>query len=504
VELNTRREAEGLSVFANPRNATAGSLKLLDSREVAKRPLDAVWYGVGEVDGLDFATHTDLLHTLKTLGFRPPPAFWESRTITDVEQALDENEAARSTYPFEMDGAVVKVNQRNLYEELGSTAKSPRWAIAYKYEPEQAETRLKDITIQVGRTGVLTPVAELEPVPVSGTVVRRATLHNWDEMARKDIRVGDTVIIEKAGEIIPAVVRVLTGKRPDDARALPPPTHCPECGGEVIQREGEVAFRCNNPTCSAKSESWIRHFVGRRAMDIDTLGSELIKVLLEQALIATPADLFTLHEKRDRLLALERLGDKSVDNLLQAIEDAKDRDLWRLIHALGIPMVGERTAQQLEEHFESLQALQSADPDRLQAIPDIGEKMAIAIPEYLQRPATMQLIEQLQMAGVNMDRKNTAPINTESPLAGKTVVLTGTLDQMTRNEAKEWLRRQGANVTGSVSKNTDLLIAGRDAGSKLRKATDLGIEIWSEADLLQAQSAPSDPDEKPAQGEMFN
>ena len=483
ADLNQRRQAEGLAVFANPRNATAGTLKLLDSREVARRPLDAVWYGVGALDGIAFDTHEELLRRLKELGFRPPPFIRICNDIDEVEHALDANEAGRADYPFEMDGAVVKVNQRALYDELGSTAKSPRWAMAYKYEPEQAETRLRDITIQVGRTGVLTPVAELDPVRISGTTVSRATLHNWDEMKRKDIRVGDTVVIEKAGEIIPAVVNVVQEKRPPDARPLPPPDTCPVCGAPVSRRAGEVAYRCENPQCPAKSESWIRHFVSRRAMDIDHLGSELIKVLLDRGLISNPADLFTLPEKKDELLSLDRMGGKSVNNLLQALEDAKTRDLWRIIHGLGVPMVGERTAQQLEERFASLDELIDADPDTLAGLPDIGEKMADAIHGFFQRDDTRALIRRLREAGVDLTRKSAPPAETDSPVAGKTVVLTGSMDSMTRDEAKERLRRLGATVTGSVSKKTDILITGADAGSKLDKAEKNGVAIWDEDDL---------------------
>ncbi len=486
AKLNDQRESEGHAVFANPRNATAGSLKLLDSREVARRPLDAVWYGLGAMDGIEFETHSGLLEQLTKLGFKTPPSFWTCRDIEEVISALEENEQKRSEYPFEMDGAVVKIDQRHLYEEMGSTAKSPRWAMAYKYEPEQAETLLKDITIQVGRTGVLTPVAELEPVQVSGTTVSRATLHNWEEMERKDIRIGDTVVIEKAGEIIPAVVRVVKEKRPHGAAPLPTPTTCPACGSPVVKREGEVAWRCEHPGCPAKSQSWIRHFVGRRAMDIDHMGEEIVKTLLEEELIATPADLYRLHDSKSQLLEMERMGEKSVENLLQAIEDSKDRELWQLLHGLGIPMVGERTAQQLEDHFADLDELMQADRETLVVIPDIGEKMADAIRDYLAKETTRTLIQELREAGVNLKRKQEPVTATDTPLSGKTVVLTGTLEEMTRNEAKELLRKLGAIVTGSVSKKTDLVVAGPGAGSKRAKAESLGIEIWSEQDLLQA------------------
>jgi DNA ligase (NAD+) len=487
-KLNEEREASGQAVFANPRNACAGSLKLLDPSLVAKRPLDAVWYGTGELQGIDFDTHLGMLEQLKKAGFITPSWTRECADIDEVEQALNENLEGRHDYPFEMDGAVVKINERNLYDELGSTAKSPRWAMAYKYEPEQVETLLKDITIQVGRTGVLTPVAELEPVSVSGTTVSRATLHNWNELRRKDVRVGDTVVIEKAGEIIPAVVKVVTDKRPQDARPTPEPEACPVCGGPVEQRDGEVAIRCANPSCPAKSESWLRHFVGRRAMDIDHLGEELIKVLLDNGLIEGIADLYDLHQRKEDLLNLERMGQKSADNLLEAIEASKQQDLWRLIHGLGIPHVGERTAQMLEEHYDSLDGLMAASSSDLEAIPDIGPIVAEAIVAFFQREEVENLITALRENGVNMQSRRSPPQETDSPLAGKTVVLTGSLSELTRNEAKEKLRALGANVTGSVSSKTDLLIAGESAGSKLDKARNLGIEVWDEARMMKELS----------------
>lgn len=498
LALNQQREEDGLAPFANPRNSAAGSLKLLDSKEVAKRPLDAVWYGVGECRGIEFATHRDLLNGCKKFGLRVPPLTRDCEDIEAVIQALDENLNARHEYAFEMDGAVVKVNQRNLYDELGSTAKSPRWAMAYKYEPEQVETKLRSITIQVGRTGVLTPVAELEPVSVSGTTVSRATLHNWDEIQRKDVREGDTVVIEKAGEIIPAVVKVLTEKRPEDTQPFSEPTECPVCKQSVAKREGEVAWRCENPTCPAKSLSWIRHFVGRRAMDMDHLGEELIKVLLDAELIKDPSDLYQLHTQKDAFLKLERMAEKSVNNVIKSIEDSKDNDLWRLIHGLGIPQVGERTAQALEEQFESLDELAAASVETLEEIPDIGPIVAASISSYFQNDLQQAFVQRLKDAGVRFSRKQTLPKITENPLSGKTVVLTGSLTQLTRDEAKDLLKKLGAKATGSVSKKTEILIAGEAAGSKLSKAQSLGIEIWSEQDLVDCI-----PKENPETGQQL-
>jgi len=488
-KLNLERQNAGQNVFANPRNAAAGSLKLLDSRTVAQRPLDAIWYGVGETRGIGFDTHLDLLNTLKDLGFRTPGLTWTCQSAAELEHALLDLQNQKNDYPFEMDGAVIKVNERKYYDDLGSTAKSPRWAIAYKYEPEQAETRLLDITVQVGRTGVLTPVAELEPVLVSGSTVSRATLHNWEEMERKDIRIGDTVLIEKAGEIIPAVVRVLPEKRPSDALALPPPTECPACGGPVARREGEVAWRCDNPACPAKGLSRLKHFVSRRCMDIDNVGEELLKALLTEGLIREPADLYRLREQRDTLLNLERMAEKSVDNLLNGIENSKDRDLWRLIHALGIPQVGERTAQSLEEHFDSLDALAEATEDILTAIPDIGPIVAKSIVSFFALPENEQHLQRLREAEVNFTRQAKAPDTAEGPLSGKIVVITGTLPTLSRDEAKDLLRKLGATVTGSVSSKTDILLAGGEAGSKLAKAQKLGIPVWDEA-RLHSLTAP--------------
>jgi len=497
--LNAERQEQGLAVFANPRNAAAGSLKQLDPRLVAKRPLDAVWYGVGELRGIQFDTHEALLAALKGFGLRAPEQIWRCTDMDEVEAALKAIRDGKDAYAYEMDGAVIKVNERGLYDDLGSTAKSPRWAVAYKYEPEQVETLLKAVTLQVGRTGVITPVAELEPVAVSGTTVSRATLHNWDEMGRKDIRVGDTVVIEKAGEIIPAVVRVVLEKRPPDAAPIPPPTACPACGSPVSRREGEVAWRCDNPACPAKSLSGLKHFVSRRAMDIDSIGEELLRSLLKEGLVTHPADLYTLKDKRAELLGLDRMAEKSVENVLSGIEQSKGAELWRVIHALGIPQVGERTAQSLEERFATLEELTGADETTLTAIPDIGPIVARCILDYFAMPENQVFVEQLRAAGVNLARKQSAAPPPDSPLAGKTVVLTGSLSQLTRDEAKDLLRRLGATVTGSVSAKTHLLIAGEEAGTKLEKAQKLGIEIWSETDLLRHL-----PAEKPlAQGLLF-
>lgn len=506
VRLNAQREAEGLSTFANPRNACAGTMKMLDPRIVALRPLDAVLYATGELTGTSYETHTAMLESLKTYGFRTPDRVWQTADPRELGSILEEILALKSSYPYEMDGAVMKVNQRELYDQLGSTSKSPRWAMAYKYEPEQAETVLRDITIQVGRTGVLTPVAELEPVEVSGTTVSRATLHNWEEMTRKDIRVGDTVLIEKAGEIIPAVVRVIPEKRPLGAELLAEPTICPACGEPVSRREGEVAWRCTNVRCPAQARSWILHFASRRCMDIEGLGESLVDVLLEQGLIEHPADLYDLHERRASLLSLERMGEKSVANLLQGIEESKQRELWRLLHAMGIPHVGERMAQTLAQEFGSIDALMRADHERLISIHDVGDVVVEEIRVFFDRADTQDFLQRLSSAGVQMadpaPHAQSSDEQVASEFAGKTVVLTGSLESMSRNEAGDKLRDLGANVTGSVSSKTDILIAGEKAGSKLAKAEKLGIRVMTETEMLRSLE-PTRTEPKDEQGAFF-
>ncbi|MBI3986517.1 MAG: NAD-dependent DNA ligase LigA, partial [Lentisphaerae bacterium] len=338
VRLNRERREAGEEDFANPRNAAAGSLKLLDSRLVARRPLDAVFYGFGQAEGAEFPTHMELLQGLKAMGLKTAPRFWHCRDLATVIRALDELKALRHDFSFEIDGAVIKVNERGLYERLGATAKSPRWAIAFKYQPERAETRLSNISVQVGRTGVLTPVAELEPVLLAGSTINRATLHNEDDIARKDIRIGDTVIVEKAGEVIPAVVAVNTARRTGRERAFKMPDRCPACGEPVSRRENEVAWRCENLQCPAQQKRWLRHFASRGAMDIEGLGSALVEQLVDAKLVGDPSDLYTL--KHEPVAALERMAEKSAQNLLDGIEASRHRDFWRALFALGIRHVG--------------------------------------------------------------------------------------------------------------------------------------------------------------------
>lgn len=479
AKLNQQRQDAGLEPFANPRNACAGSLKQLDPREVAKRPLDAIFYGTGELKGIRFDTHEKMLATLKGYGLRITPSHWRCATIGEIRDQLDVLENMRHEFPFEMDGGVIKVNERRLYEELGFTAKSPRWAVAYKYEPEQAETTLLSISIQVGRTGVLTPVAELAPVQLAGTTVKRATLHNEDEIRRKDIRIGDKVIIEKAGEIIPAVVRVATEKRTGAERDFTMPSACPVCGSEVEKREGEVALRCINLQCPAQVKNWIAHFASRGAMEINGLGESLVEQLVDSGLVKNPAELYSL--KKVEVLGLERMGEKSAENLVKGIEESKRRPFERVLFGLGIRHVGKGAAIILANEFKTIDALMAADPGRLETIRDIGPIVAKSVADYFNSPAARETIGLLRSAGVNFRQETTGSTN---ELEGLTFVLTGSLETMTREEGGEKIRSRGGKVSSGVSKNTSYLVAGENAGSKLEKAEELGVTILDEAQFI--------------------
>ena len=479
AKLNEHRQEAGLEPFANPRNACAGSLKQLDPREVSKRPLDAIFYATGELDGISFDTHEQMLLSLGNYGLRITPNYWLHESIETVLDRLDELENMRHAFPFEMDGGVIKVNERRLYEPLGYTAKSPRWAVAYKYEPEQVETTLHAISIQVGRTGVLTPVAELEPVQLAGTTVKRATLHNEDEIRRKDIKVGDRVIVEKAGEIIPAVVRVVTDKRTGSEQEFTMPTACPVCGGDVEKREGEVALRCINLQCPAQVKNWLTHFASRSAMDINGLGESLVEQLVDSGLVKNPAELYSL--TKAEVLGLERMGEKSADNLIKGIEESKKRPFERVLLGLGIRHVGKGAAMLLAKAFKNIDALMTADSEQLESIRDIGPIVGRSLVDYFQSPDTCAVIDRLQKAGVRFEQEKKSG---STELEGLIFVLTGTLDTMTRDEAGEKIRARGGTVSSSVSKNTSYLVAGESAGSKLDKAEALGVTVLSEEQLI--------------------
>ena len=482
ARLNEQRQEAGQEPFANPRNAAAGSLKLLDSRIVAQRPLATVFYALGQAEGMEFATHEALITSLRELGFNATPKFWTCPGIDVVLDRLDELEAMRHEFPFEMDGAVIKVDQRNLYPDLGATAKSPRWQIAFKYEPERAETTVKAITVQVGRTGVLTPVAELEPVLVAGSTVGRATLHNADDIQRKDIRVGDRVLIEKAGEVIPAVVSVISAARSGKEEVFEMPAACPVCGGSVSQREGEVALRCENLQCPAQIKRWLRHFASRGAMDIGGLGESLVEQLVDAGLVHDPADLYAL--EAEHVADLERMAEKSARNLADGIAASRKRDFWRAIFALGIRHVGARSAQTLEEHFPDIDALAGANAEALEEIPDIGPIVAAAIVDFFAHERNRDVIARLRAAGVSLARpKSTGPVSDR--LTGMTFVLTGGLEALTRDEAGEKIRVRGGKVSSSVSKKATYVVAGSDPGSKLAKARALGVQVLDEQAFLR-------------------
>ena len=481
AELNASRQESGDEPFANPRNAAAGSLKLLDPKAVDKRPLDAVFYGVGELNGISFESHVELISALREMGLRTTPKHWQCGTIEEVLTALDALEALRYSFSFEMDGGVIKVDRRALHAVLGSTAKSPRWVVAFKYEPERAESIVKEITIQVGRTGVLTPVAELEPTSVAGSVIKRATLHNMKEIERKDIRIGDRVLIEKAGEVIPAVVEVLKDERSGKERKFASPADCPVCAGPVTQREDEVALRCENLQCPAQIKRWLRHFSARGAMDIEGMGDVLVDQLVDEGMVKNPGDLYGLTGKD--IAKLDRMAEKSAENVIRGIDASRGRELWRVIFALGIRHVGSRSAQVLEEHLGSMDALMSAESDKLEEIPDIGPIVAASIREFFGQERVQELVQRLKDAGLSMAMGHVDL--GDGPLTGKTLVLTGTLEEMTREEAGQKIRELGGKVSSSVSGKTTYVVAGENAGSKLSKAEKLGVAILSEREFLR-------------------
>jgi DNA ligase (NAD+) len=481
AELNAARTGAGSEPFANPRNATAGSLKLLDPSAVAQRPLAVAFYAVGEWTGDRPPTHVALLDRLAGFGFQTFAQRWGCPTIETVLEALEELRALQATLPYEIDGGVIKVNERDLHERLGSTSKSPRWAVAYKYAAERVETTLKDISIQVGRTGVLTPVAELEPVHVSGTVVSRATLHNAEEIQRKDIRIGDRVIIEKAGEIIPAIVAVQKearkGRRLGRFRM---PDRCPVCAEPAVRQESEVALRCENLQCQAQIKRWIAHYAARGAMNIDGLGESLIDQLIDRDLVKNPADLYDLTAAY--LSDLERMAARSAAKLIAGIEASKERELWRLIFGMGIRHVGARSAQALANALLTLDAIANAGEDALERIPDIGPVVAKSIRVFFAADHTITLLERLRDAGVSPQ----SPEPTDGgSLDGKTLVLTGSMQSMTRDEATQAIQSRGGSVSSSVSPKTDYVVAGTDAGSKLAKAKALGIDVLNEKSFIE-------------------
>ncbi|EAD9506282.1 NAD-dependent DNA ligase LigA [Listeria monocytogenes] len=485
-KLNEIREEEGQMLFANPRNAAAGSLRQLDTKIAASRNLDIFLYAVADFGEMGVETHSAGLDMLETLGLKVNKERRLCNSLEEVYAYIEEWTEKRAGLAYDIDGIVLKLNNLEQQRKMGNTVKSPRWSIAYKFPAEEVPTKLLDIELNVGRTGVITPTAVLEPVRVAGTTVSRASLHNEDLITEKDIRIGDTVLIKKAGDIIPEVIKSITEKRSGSEEPFHMPKNCPACDSELVRLEEEVALRCINPKCPAQIKEGLIHFVSRNAMNIDGLGEKVIIQLFSQHLIKDVADLFFL--SKEKLLELERMGEKSVTNLLASIQASKQNSLEKLLFGLGIRHVGAKAAKSLAIHFDTMDNLKVADKETLTSINDIGEKMADSIVTYFANEEVHDLLEELKRAGVNMTY--TGPkledmSEEELVFAGKTVVLTGKLEKLTRNDAKALIESLGGNVSGSVSKKTDVVVAGSDAGSKLAKAEELAIPIWSEEDLIE-------------------
>lgn len=484
--LNKVKAEKGEEPFANPRNAAAGSLRQLDPRIAASRNLDIFLYNIGNSREINVDSHSEGLDYLDRLGFKTNKERKKCANIDEVIEYVHNWTEKRPQLSYEIDGIVIKVDSFAQQESLGTTAKSPRWSIAYKFPAEEVVTRLIDIELSVGRTGVVTPTAILEPVRVAGSTVQRASLHNEDLIREKDIKIGDQVVIKKAGDIIPEVVRALIDSRTGAETEFNMPETCPECDSELVRLEDEVALRCINPKCPAQIREGLIHFVSRDAMNIDGMGEKVISQLFAEKLIHDVADIYKL--TREQLLDLERMGEKSVGNLLRAIEASKTNSLEKLLFGLGIRHVGAKAAKTLAMHFEHIDKLAVATYEELTAINEIGDKMADSVVAYFEQEEVNELLQELREAGVNMEYTGPRPVSnedSETVFAGKTVVLTGKLERLSRNEAKEKIELLGGKVAGSVSKKTDIVIAGEDAGSKLNKAQELGIEIWNEEKLFE-------------------
>ena len=482
--MNELARARGEKVFVNPRNAAAGSLRQLDARITAARPLSAFFYGVGVLEGIPApARQSELLELLRSKGLPVSP---EARTVEGIAACLAyyrEIGERRSSLPYQIDGVVYKLDSRTDQERLGFVSRAPRWAIAHKFPPDEAFTVVKDISFQVGRTGALTPVARLEPVFVSGVTVSSVTLHNIDEVHRKDVRVGDTVVVRRAGDVIPEVVSVVQDKRPPGAQPLELPERCPVCQSQVLRAAGEAVARCTGGfTCRAQRQEALRHFASRRALDIEGLGDKLIEQLVEHDVVRTPADLYALTTAQ--LAQLERMGEKSAANLITAIDRSRRTTRPRLLYALGIREVGEATALALARHFASLERLMEADEEAIQQVPDVGPVVAAHVAAFFALEDHRRVIKALREQGVSWPEMP-SPSQTELPLAGRTFVITGTLEAMTREQAEEALAAQGAKVVGSVSRKTSFVVAGSEAGSKLTRARELKVAVLDEQQFLE-------------------
>ncbi len=483
-KMNEERETKGLSLFANPRNATAGTVRQLESKVTAQRRLDYFAYGLLQNGRTYFDRHSKTLDALNAAGLKVNP---NRKLVHSMEQVWDfirQWEGKRDSLPYEIDGIVVKVDRVALQDELGFTGKAPRWAIAYKYAARAGITKLEDIRVQVGRTGKLTPVAELAPVSIGGTTVRNATLHNMDEIERLDVKIGDWVQVERGGDVIPKVAKVIADKEhPRGHKTFHMPEVCPVCGTKVVRTEGEVDYRCVNANCPAKLRETILHFASRGVMNIDGMGEALVNQLTERGLVKDVADIYKLTKKD--LLSLERFADKSAQNILDEIENSKKLPLERVIYGLGMRFVGERTAQFLAEHFGSMEALERASQEELQDVNEVGPRIAESIVEFFNLPANRRLVERLRAAGLTLSGQKK---ERGTKLAGKTFVLTGTLAKYTRDQAKKMIEDAGGKVTGSVSKQTDYVVVGTDAGSKLDKANQLGVKVIDEREMEKLAS----------------
>ncbi|KIS03547.1 NAD-dependent DNA ligase LigA [Paucilactobacillus wasatchensis] len=489
AKLNEQREAQGQPVFANPRNAAAGSLRQLDPRVTANRELSTFIYYVPDFQTLGVTTQSAALERLSELGFNVNLNNKVVTTQEEIKAYIDEYTNKRNDLEYGIDGIVEKVNDLALQEELGSTVKVPRWEIAYKFPPEEATTVLREIEWTVGRTGTVTPTAVMDPVILAGTTVARASLHNPDYLRQKDVRIGDTVYLHKAGDIIPEISTVELNKRPTDSEQYVIPTRCPECDSQLVHLDDEVALRCINPMCPAQIKEGLAHFASRNAMNIDGLGPRILEQLFERQMITDVADLY--HLTKEQLLTLDKFGEKSADNLLTAIDTSRHNSLERLLFGLGIRHVGAKAARLIASNFKSIEALMAASSEEVASVETIGPIIGDSVVTYFSNTQVHELIAELQNAGVNTEFLGSVQTVSDGPLSGQKVVLTGKLIEMTRSKAQEWLENQGADVVGSVSKKTNLVIAGTDAGSKLTKAQSLGIEVWNEQQFQAAMKEDS-------------
>ncbi|MBD3289762.1 NAD-dependent DNA ligase LigA, partial [candidate division KSB1 bacterium] len=480
ISLNEQRQKAGEPIFANPRNAAAGSLRQLDPRITATRPLDIFCHGIGQVTGVSFQTYDEFLTAIRDWGLKVNPLRRKCHGISEVIDFYREMEEKRESLGYEIDGVVIKVNDLELRERVGVKTRSPRWAIAYKFPARQETTQIEDIIAQVGRTGIVTPVAIMKPVRIGGVEVRRATMHNQDEIDKKDVRIGDWVVVQRAGDVIPEVVKVIKSKRPRDTKKYQIPDSCPVCGSNVVRVEGEAAHRCQNISCPAQLKESIKHFSSRNAMDIEGLGDKLVNQLVERGKVKDFADLYLIN--KDDWSNLERMAEKSAQNIIDALEKSKHVPADRFIYALGIRFVGEHVSRLLVNHFKTLENLKHADYEELISIHEIGPQVARSVVEFFQEQQNLQTIDRLLKAGISLAELEQ---QTSDKLAGKTFVLTGALENFTRAEAKNIIESLGGRVASAVSKSTDFVLIGSDPGSKADKAKELGIKIIGESEFQE-------------------